>query len=180
MKSIALNVLDIVQNSIEAGASEISIELREEPAEDKLLLEISDNGRGMSEELKSRVTDPFVTTRTTRNVGLGLPLLRFHSELTGGKVTVDSVKGRGTIVKAEFGLSHPDRQPIGDIAGVVVMMIAANPRINFDYCHITDEGCFSVSTQEIFSTFGTDNIHDSSLQCDLKDFINQQLETIGA
>ena len=131
MKSLSLNILDIVQNSIRAKADQISINISESAASDKYIILIDDNGCGIPKEIFEKVTDPFVTTRTKRRMGLGLALLKYHAELTGGKLKIDTIESKGTTITATFSYSHLDRQPMGDISGVLIMMIAANPDKEF-------------------------------------------------
>jgi hypothetical protein len=110
---------------------------------------------------------------------LGLPLLKFQSNLTGGDLKINSEEGRGTSVKATFSLSHVDRQPLGDIAGVMTILMTANPEVNFLYGHKTNYGDYSISSKEIKDYLGIDNFRDSSLLADIKEMINQNLSDIG-
>ncbi len=148
MKTLSLNILDIVQNSIRAKATEISIVINESKSEDLFIIKIQDNGLGIKAEMLGKITDPFVTTRTTRNIGMGLSLLKYHANLTGGDLNISSEVNKGTTVVASFSLSHFDRQPLGDISGVLTILIAANPGIEFNYIHKTDTGEYSFSTKE--------------------------------
>ena len=131
MTTIALNILDIVQNSIRADASLINLSINESASSDILEIRIEDDGSGIPAEMLDTVTDPFTTSRTTRKTGFGLALLKHHAELTGGKIDIKSSKGSGTVVTAEFRLSHIDIQPLGDVAGVMIILIAGNPGIDF-------------------------------------------------
>lgn len=131
MQELSLNILDIAQNSLSAGATLISIETEYCLNEDCLLIRVQDNGRGMGEEQLARVTDPFFTTRVTRKVGMGLPLLKMAAEMTGGTLTVESRLGEGTCVEASFGLSHIDRLPMGDLPATMVALIGMNPDRDF-------------------------------------------------
>ena len=135
MKELSLNILDIVQNSIRAKANEISIMINESLSEDIYQIIIRDNGKGIPEDILRNVTDPFVTTRTKRRMGLGLSLLKYHAELTEGGLEINSKVGKGTEVKVNFSFRHIDRQPLGDIAGVLVILMASNKDINFIYNH---------------------------------------------
>ncbi|MCA1746858.1 MAG: ATP-binding protein, partial [Bacteroidales bacterium] len=110
MKEIALHILDIAENSLNAGANKVEIRIELNRADKRLRIEISDNGKGMSREMLSRTADPFFTSRTTRKVGLGIPLLRQHAEMTGGSVELRSAENKGTTVQAAFDTSHPDIQ----------------------------------------------------------------------
>lgn len=178
MTELALNILDIVQNSLRAGACEITVEITESASSDKLEVSVKDNGRGIAPEILDVVNDPFTTTRTTRKIGLGLPLLRYHAELTGGKLEIKTSQGEGTEVKAMFGYSHIDRQPVGDIAGVMIILISANPEIDFLYTHRTDTGEYSFSTAETKKILETDHLTDYSLLQDIKTMIRENLESI--
>jgi len=180
MLTIALNILDIAQNSIRAKASEISVVITESKLQDLFEVIIRDNGEGIPSEIKDRVTDPFVTTRTTRKTGMGLPLLKFQSGLAGGDLTVDSCEGKGTRVRATFALSHIDRQPLGDIAGVMTILMTANPGIDFLYGHKTDTGEYNFSSKEIRDYLGINDFNDSRLLADIREMINQNLNDIDA
>lgn len=180
MKTLSLNILDIVQNSVRAKADEISILISESTTSDKYLITITDNGTGIPEEILESVTDPFVTTRTKRRMGLGLPLLKYHAEITGGHLEIASESGKGTKVCACLYFSHLDRQPLGDIAGVLKILIAANPGISFRYCHITDEGEYSFSTSETKEYLEVSTLNDAGLLEDIKEMINGNLKDINA
>ncbi len=139
MKELSLNILDIAQNSIHAEASIVEIILTE--TEETLKLEIKDDGRGMSEEFLSRVTDPFSTTRTTRKVGLGLPLLKLAAEQTGGYMEITSRERalwpdtHGTEVTAFFYKNHLDFTPLGDVISTVVSLVQGSPEVDFVFLH---------------------------------------------
>lgn len=149
MNDLAMHILDIVQNSISAGAKNIWIEVLVSVARDLLSISIRDDGKGMSPEMIAKVTDPYCTTRTTRKVGLGLPLFRQTAEQAGGSLSIESTIGVGTTVTAKFGLSHIDRPPMGDLANAYVLLLGANPDINLILHYITDENDFSISTKEL-------------------------------
>jgi hypothetical protein len=179
MQTLALNILDIVQNSIRAGASRISVYVGESESDDIMEILISDNGSGIPEAIIEKVTDPFVTTRTTRKTGMGLPLLKYHAEITGGSLSLDSIAGTGTVVKAVFTLSHVDRQPLGDIAGVMTILMSANPGIDFLYSHKTDMGLYDFSSAETKEFLEIDDFSESTLLGDIKELLNSNLIEIG-
>jgi hypothetical protein len=133
LDEISLHILDVAENSLMAGADLVEIDLEQDAPADRLRLRIRDNGRGISPEDLARVTDPFFTTRTTRDVGLGLALLLQTAEQTGGAFAIDSTPGRGTDLSVEFGLSHIDRPPLGDMAGTLVNLIIGRPEVDFVY-----------------------------------------------
>ena len=131
MRELSLNVLDIAQNSISANASLIEIELIENTENHNLLIGIYDNGKGMTPEQVESVRDPFFTTRTTRKVGMGIPLFRFAAEITGGKFEIESEVGVGTKVRAYFMTNHLDFTPIGDMTSTMISLITMNLHIDF-------------------------------------------------
>jgi len=135
LEDISLHILDIVENSIAVSANKIEITVTEDMEKDLLSVEIKDNGRGMDEGALKRALDPFFTTRTVRKVGLGLPLLAQAARGSGGDIEIESEVGEGTRVRATFKLSHPDLQPLGDIAETMKILRVANPEIEFVYRH---------------------------------------------
>jgi len=151
MLQIADHILDITENSLRAGASEVRISIHEDPASDKLIIRIKDNGSGMGKEEMDKVFDPFYSTKTARKrkFGLGLPLFAQMAEAAGGGVKIVSKVGKGTTVTATFGLSHIDRQPLGDIAGVFIAIILSKPMTNLTYIHRYGKKSFEISTSHI-------------------------------
>ena len=127
MREIALHLLDIVENSVSAGASKVCITVDEDLREDRLRLAVEDNGKGMDEVLLAHVTDPFVTSRTTRKVGLGIPLFKAAAEACNGYLQIESAVGHGTKLVAEFQHSHIDRMPLGDLAGTMLTLLVGFP-----------------------------------------------------
>lgn len=135
MKEISMHIIDIMQNSIEAGAGRLSVTITEDFAADRFTLEITDNGRGMDKELLEKVTDPFFTTRTTRRIGLGLPLLKAAAERCDGEMTMASTPGKGTRVYAAFRHSHIDRAPLGNMIDTIVNTIVGHPDLDLLFTH---------------------------------------------
>lgn len=133
MRELSLNVMDIAQNSIKAGATLTAIRITESAREDILSITVTDNGCGMTPEQVKSVIDPFYTTRTTRKVGLGVPLFKMEAEMTGGSFTIDSTPGVGTTLTAVFHPSHVDMIPLGDVSSVMHLLITCNPEIDFLY-----------------------------------------------
>lgn len=133
MRELSLNVMDIAQNSISAGASLITVTVEEDVPGDTLSISIGDNGRGMTPEQVAHVTDPFFTTRTTRSVGLGVPLFKMEAEMTGGRFSIESTVGVGTTTTAVFKPSSVDMIPLGDINGTINMLVMMNPGLDFLY-----------------------------------------------
>lgn len=172
MHEISLHILDLVENSTGAGASKVMVTLEEDSHRDELRLCIVDNGRGMDAGLVAKVTDPFVTSRTTRKVGLGLPLMDMTTRLCGGTLRIESTPGSGTTVESSWQLSHLDRPPLGNIAATVKAILVMNPDILFQYTHRVDDRSFSLDSGEIRAALG-----DLPLtQPDVLDWIDQYLK----
>jgi hypothetical protein len=131
LRELALHLLDIAENSVAAGAGVVKITVIENLQADRLTLVVQDDGRGMDENLLARVTDPFVTTRTTRKVGLGVPLLKAAAEACQGHLHLTSTPGQGTRLQVEFQRSHIDRMPLGDLAGTWLTLAISFPRIHW-------------------------------------------------
>lgn len=149
MEDLSLHILDIAENCITAEASRIVIRIAEDKKANLLTVEITDNGKGMEEELLRNATDPFYTTRTTRRVGLGIPLLAQSARESNGDISVKSVKGEGTSIKATFQYDHIDRRPLGDIGQTMIILIMSNPDIDFLYEHKKNDDSYSLDTAEI-------------------------------
>jgi hypothetical protein len=149
MLELSLHILDIAENAVRAEARTVNITLTEEPAEDSLILEIRDDGNGMTRDELKRVLDPFFTTKKVRRVGLGLPMLAQASENAGGWFKIESEPLMGTTVRVAFQLSHIDRQPLGNLPGTLATLIAGNPQIRFIYRHCRNAKEYLLDTDEI-------------------------------
>ena len=180
MKTISDHILDIVQNSVKASANLIEIIVIENRNEDLYHLEIRDDGCGMTQDTAIRALEPFFTSRTTRKVGLGLPLLKQNAVQAGGSLDISSEPGKGTIVTARFGLSHIDRPALGDIAGVFLLLALGHPGAVFSYRHTTAEGSFSISTSELIETLGDVPLKNPEIMEGVRELIRNNLEAIHA
>lgn len=149
MEELALHVLDLAQNSLAAGATLVIIIINEDTMTNRLTIGIEDNGRGMESEFVVQVLDPFITTRTTRRVGLGLPLLFMTARQCGGDLTIDSEPGRGTKVTATFELDHWDLPPLGDMASTITTLLVGQSEVDFLYRHIVNGIEFRLDTREL-------------------------------
>jgi len=178
MKDLSMHIMDIIQNSVRAEASLVELEIKENLKDDLFSISIKDNGFGMSEELLAKVIDPFFTTRTTRKVGLGLSLLKQNAEQTGGNMELSSVEGEGTNLKAVFSHSHLDRPSLGDIAGTMVLLVGANPEMDFLYQHITDNGEYVFDTKEVKEVLDGISVSDPEIMKYLKEMIKENLNTL--
>ena len=178
MQDLSLHLLDIAQNSIRAKASVVKITIEEKIRTNQLRMIIEDNGTGMSATLVSQVTDPFVTTRTTRKVGLGLPLLKQNCIMSGGALEIHSEVGIGTIVTAVMQYDHIDRLPIGDMASSMCVLIQANPTVDFIYTHFYNDQVFVLNTREIKETLEDVPINELEIVEWLRAYITENLQAI--
>jgi hypothetical protein len=180
MRELSLHILDIVENSTRAGAKQVFITIAENAPQDTLTVEVADDGRGMSPDVKEKVLDPFYTTKTVRRVGLGLPMLAQAAERTGGRLTLESNEGKGTRVTASFGLSHIDRQPLGDMAGTMVSLIAGNTDVDFVYRHERGERLFVFDTREVRAQIDDVPINNAQVLHFVRELIEEGLKDLEA
>ena len=178
MRELSLNVLDIAQNSVSAKASLIEIELIENSKTHDLLIGIYDNGKGMTPEQVESVRDPFFTTRTTRKVGMGIPLFKFAAEMTGGKLEIESEVGAGTRVRAYFKTDHLDFTPIGDMTSTMISLITMNLHIDFLYRRQLDGREFTVDTRQLKEIMGDVPLNEPSIALWITDYINENTKQL--
>ncbi len=179
MKDLSMHILDIIQNSVRAKASIIELCIIEDKEQNLYTIIIKDNGIGMDKETLKKVTDPFFTTRTTRKVGLGLSLLKQNVERTGGYMTLSSKRGVGTNLRAVFEYDNWDRPSTGDIAGTIILLVGANPKISFTYKHRTSKGLYVFSTEEVIKILAGVPINEPEILRYLKEMINENLKNIN-
>lgn len=149
VEDLSLHILDVAENSVDAGATEVEITVAEDTVNDLLSVEIKDNGRGMDEETMKTATDPFFTTKTVRKVGLGLPFLKQAAEECQGRFSLVSEKRIGTVVSATFRRSHIDRKPLGDLGATIMVLIAGSPGIDILFTYKRDDCAYHLNTREI-------------------------------
>ena len=173
MRDISLHIMDIMQNSIDAGASEIGLILETKTDEDLLYVTIIDNGCGMDEEFLKRVTDPFTTSRTTRQVGLGISMFRLSGEICGGSFELWSEKGKGTSITVSYGISHIDRIPLGEIGNAVSSTILSYPLVK--YTMMTKGGNMEISfdTDEVKKRIAGVSVSEYNVIKWVREYINE-------
>ena len=179
MQELSLNVLDIAQNSVRAGARLIEIMVDEQPESDTMTITVADDGCGMTPEQAAHVTDPFFTTRTTRRVGLGVPFLKMAAEMTGGGLTIETAPGRGTTVRAVFGLTHIDRMPLGDLGSTMILLISGSPDIDFRLDFQVDERSFSLDTREVKQTLEGVPVDLPEVQAFLREMLTENIREVS-
>ena len=178
MRELSLNVMDVAQNSVRAEATLVRITVIESDKDDRLTIEIADDGCGMTQEQVQQVIDPFFTTRTTRKVGLGVPLFKLSAEQTGGSFDIQSEKGVGTVTTASYVKSHVDMTPLGDINDTIKILIQCNPQIDFLYTCTTDNGSFSLDTRELREVLGGVSLDTPDVLEWIADYLEENTKSI--
>lgn len=173
LPEISLNILDISQNSISAGATLIEIKVDINTEKKQLFVMINDNGKGMSEGQLAQVADPFFTTRTTRNVGLGIPFFKQAAECTGGDFSISSVPGKGTGVMALFCTDHIDCMPLGDINATIHSLVTMNESIDFYYEYKVNHDKFELDTREIRKIVGDVSFQEPEISEFLRGYLEE-------
>ncbi|MBQ3007576.1 MAG: sensor histidine kinase [Clostridia bacterium] len=183
MKELSLNILDIAKNSVKAKAENILIELTE--TDETLTLVIRDDGCGMSEETVQNVMNPFYTTRTTRNVGMGIPLLKLAAEQTGGNIRItsvcekDSPENHGTTVTAVFFKNHLDFTPLGDVISTVTVLIQGSPDIDWQFVHRLNGDSVELNTKELREILGDVPLDNYEVIKWIEDFLKEAYESVS-
>ena len=170
--------MDVAQNSVRAQAALVFITVEDSDKNDSLTITIEDNGCGMTEEQVAQVIDPFFTTRTTRKVGLGVPLFKMSAEQTGGSFSIESEVGRGTKTQASYVKSHVDMTPLGDINSTVSILIRCNPDIDFVFTHSFDNGSFTLDTRELREVLEGVSLDTPDVVEWIEQFLEEQTENI--
>lgn len=178
MRELSLHILDIAQNSIKAEAETLRIAIIEDLVEDKLTIKIKDDGIGMDSETMARVIDPFYTTRTTRKVGLGIPLFKSNAEQCGGYFEIHSQVGVGTEITAEFQYSHIDRVPLGNMPETIVTILNACDTMDLVYTHCYNGNKFTLNSKEIKKLLDGVPISNLDVIKWLRDYITEGLHEI--
>ena len=178
MRDLSLHVLDLVQNSVRAGASLITVEVSADEKK-RITLSITDNGCGMSKELRERVLSPFATTRTTRKVGLGISLMAQNARLTGGDVAIQSEEGKGTVLTVTLDGGSIDCLPLGDLAGTMTTLIGANPEYpDFVLACRSHKGEMTFDTRQIRQVLEGVSLNEPEVTAWMLSSIQEEIEPI--
>ncbi|MDR0919822.1 MAG: HAMP domain-containing histidine kinase [Oscillospiraceae bacterium] len=179
LPEIALTILDIAQNSVRAEAKLTEIEVVADTAADTLRVSIKDNGCGMTKEQLEKVTDPFFTTRTTRDIGLGVPFFKQGAEMTGGSFEITSEENVGTTTTAVYGLSHIDRMPLGDMVFTVHTLVTYNNDKDFIYTHRVDDKEFVLDTREFREIMGDVPLNEPEVSDYIKGYLTENIKEVN-
>ena len=179
MRDLSLHLLDLAQNSITAGASLVSVRITVDGT-GMLEMTLKDDGKGMSPELLKQVTSPFATTRTTRKVGLGIPMMAENAEKAGGALKIESTVGRGTELTVTMDTANIDCLPLGDLAGTLLSLILTNPLSpDFLFEGKTKNGECSFDTREVRSALGSDiALNEPEVAAWLKEALEEEINPI--
>jgi anti-sigma regulatory factor (Ser/Thr protein kinase) len=177
MRELALHILDIVENALEADSKQIDLLVVEDVIQDRLTIRVRDDGRGMDAETVHKLRDPFYTTRTTRHVGLGIPLFAAAAERCAGSLEIRSMPGKGTSVEGSFQLSHIDRAPLGDMASTLMGILLRDRPFDLCYTHqvrsVSGERTFTLNTREIKQQLGDVPLSTPAVRRWLREYIAQ-------
>lgn len=179
MRDFSLHIMDIIENGLNGGATLIGLTVVEERKNNWLRVTITDNGRGISENVLKKVLDPFYTTRITRRVGLGLSLFREASKRCDGEFSIISEEGKGTQVDATFRLDHIDLPPMGDLASTMTTLIAGNPGVDFVYAHEMEGDTFQLDTRDIREEIDGVEISHPQVVKYIGDMIRESLDELS-
>ena len=184
MREIALHLLDIAENSVAAESKNISVHVHEDLLHDRLSASVVDDGRGMDAATAQQVQDPFYTTRTTRNVGLGIPLLKLAAEMADGSFSLQSEPGNGAWVEAEFCHSHIDRMPLGDLSSTFLTLLISHPQIDWTFLYrITHKNGksrdFLFESAELKSALGDISLTEPEVLTFLRGLIEEGIEEVA-
>lgn len=180
-RDLSQHILDIAENSVTAEATLVHIDIDENPGDDCLTIVVQDNGRGMDADMLERIADPWVTTRTTRKVGLGIPFLKQTGEMCGGSFEIVSAVGQGTTTRATLQLSHIDRPPLGDLTGTLLCIIVGSPQVDLLYEHRVADKVFVLDTREFREILGPElSLSDPEILTFIRVAIGDGLASIGS
>ena len=178
MEDLAMQILELLMNSIQADASHIHLTIRESKAEDRIFITLKDDGKGMSEEFVARVTDPFTTTRTTRKVGMGVAFFKGMTEICNGTFSIDSTVGEGTTIDATVQRDWIDTPPIGDLGEMMMYCIQADEDISYVLTYTTDTDEFVFQSDEVKAMLEGVSLQEPDILIWIKEYINDGIEHV--
>ena len=176
MQDLAMQIMEIMQNSIQAKASEISLQFTDSAKNNRISFEITDNGTGMSEDTVKKITNPFITSRMTRKIGMGLAFLKQTVDQCDGSLEICSKPMKGTAVKAELRRDCIDTPPTGDLGELMMECIQANEKIAYRFEYRSDQRCFSFDTDSVVKELDGVSICEPEVLLWIKEFINQGIQ----
>lgn len=178
MKELALHIMDVMQNSITAESTRIAVSVKTCDNDRLLTITVEDNGYGMDEETLKKATDPFHTSRTTRLVGLGLPMFKEAALLAGGDFVLESEKGKGTVLTAVFVNESIDRQPMGNLGNVFFLTMLSHQDLELSLVLSSSRGTFYFESKKFTAALERCGNSHMDAAFSAETFINEQAELI--
>ncbi len=178
MEELSLHIMDVLQNSLGAGAKRIDLEIEEDPGKDMLVIRVKDDGKGMTQEELKRVQDPFYTTKRKIGVGLGIPMFKWVAEHCDGNFRMESQPGKGTLLEARMRLSHIDRPPMGNLVDTLLGMVVSCPQVRFVIKYKSRKGEFAFDTQEVKEILGDVPLSSAEVVGFLKEYLAENLKEV--
>ena len=176
MRDLSLHLLDLAENAIRAESTLVQVFVEESPSNNRLKLSIVDNGKGMSPDLLASVKSPFSTTRTTRKVGLGIPLMKATAERSGGSLTIDSILGKGTTMITELEYDHIDRPPLGRVEDTIVSLMSFHHGIDIHFTYRYEARVFEFHTEEIKEIYSDLDYYPTEVLAWVKTYLLENME----
>ncbi len=173
MQDLAMQTLEILMNSIGAKAGTVILRIRDSEHDNRIDIEVEDNGSGMSPEMVKRVTDPFTTSRKTRKVGLGVAFMKGLTEQCNGSFDIQSTVGKGTIVRASVQRDHIDTPPMGDLGEMMMYAVQADDSIDFEFYYTTDKGNFEFLSRQVREELDGISLQEPEILLWIKGYINE-------
>lgn len=178
MTELSLNILDIAENSVKAGAPLTEISVKVQSDQNLLEIIIRDNGCGMTKEQVEKVIDPFYTTRTTRKVGLGVPFFKASAESAGGSFKIESQVGVGTEIVASYELDNIDRMPMGDLTATIHTLVTMHEDTDFLFTYKVNENEFVLDTRELREILGDISFKEYEVSNYIKDYLKENITSV--
>jgi len=178
IEDLSFHIVDVVQNSVTAGADRVEIVIEASVRKDRIQLKICDNGRGMDTDTVRRVQDPFYTTKSGKKVGLGIPLMKETALHCDGAFELTSRLDKGTRIRAEYRLTHIDTPPMGPVDETIFQLIVATPEVNMVFVWMTDAGRFAVSTHEIREQIGEMSLTHPAVLSFLRNYLRENIQKL--
>jgi anti-sigma regulatory factor (Ser/Thr protein kinase) len=178
LRELALHILDIAENSVAAGATCVEILVDEDLQNDRLNIVVRDDGKGMDAEMLAHITDPFVTSRTTRKVGLGIPLFKAAAEACNGYFKIESAVGQGTRVEAEFQHRHIDRMPLGDLSSTMLHLLIGHPIVHWLFHYQVDDNIFTFDDGPIKAELEGVPLTEPTILTFLREMLEEGVESV--
>jgi hypothetical protein len=177
LRELSLHILDLMENSVRAGASIVSVSLTQDREHDLIEIMVEDNGPGLSIPFEQAL-DPFYTTKNGKKTGLGLSLFRFRAEQAGGALTLDTSELGGLAVHVTMQLHHIDRSPLGDLAATFSSLVCTNPDLDLRCRLCVEEQEWNVSVASLIQELPPEKRNEFMIAACMQQKIQDGLATL--